>query len=107
MFVDSVLVIQADDVPDVSILGTQLTCVSNEALLTANADPGVSFTWKSGTLTLGTGRTISVFSVGIYTVIGKGNGNCFDTTSFEVFYDTLPPTFTGNNINSFLQERFC
>ncbi|MBK8850682.1 MAG: hypothetical protein IPN73_11060 [Saprospiraceae bacterium] len=91
MFVDSVLVIQADDVPDVSILGTQLTCVSNEALLTANADPGVSFTWKSGTLTLGTGRTISVFSVGIYTVIGKGNGNCFDTTSFEVFYDTLPP----------------
>ncbi|MBK9689859.1 MAG: hypothetical protein IPO65_19835 [Saprospiraceae bacterium] len=32
-----------------------------------------------------------MFSVGIYTVIGKGNGNCFDTTSFEVFYDTLPP----------------
>jgi len=91
MFTDSVLVIQADNVPDVSIMGTQLTCISNEALLTANAAPGVSFTWKSGNLTLGTGRTISVFSVGIYTVIGKGDGNCFDTTSFEVFYDTLAP----------------
>jgi gliding motility-associated-like protein len=91
MFIDSVFVIQADDIPDVGIMGTQLTCISNEAQLTAIAAPGVSFTWKSGNLTLGTGRSISVFSVGEYTVIGKGDGNCFDTASFEVFYDTLPP----------------
>lgn len=98
IFIDSVLVTTANDVPDVAISGSPLTCISNEAVLTANADPKVTFTWKLGDLQLGTGRSISVFNVGVYTVIGKGEGNCFDTATYEVFYDTIPPVLTPSTV---------
>jgi subtilisin-like proprotein convertase family protein len=91
VYLDSVEVKKAADVPVVNITGENITCASNQAMLTATVNAGVSINWRKDELPLGNGPLITVFSPGIYTAVGLGQGGCKDSASYEVIYDTLPP----------------
>ena len=91
VYLDSVEVKKAADIPVVSIKGENLTCASNQAMLTATVNAGISINWKDNDLPLGNGSFITVFAPGIYTAVALGQGGCTDSASYEVTYDTFPP----------------
>ncbi len=78
--------------PTPTILGNTTFCQGQSTTLTANG--GVSYAWSNG----GTGNSVSVSQIGIYTVTATNAEGCTGTATVTVAVNPLPNVdITGNN----------